>query len=373
MRFLSLFSGIGGLDLGLERAGWECIGQCEIEPFAIACLEKHWPNLTRWTDVRKLQASDVVRSAGGAIDAIVGGFPCQPWSTAGKGLGADDPRHLWPEYYRLIRELRPRWIIGENVPGLLPRGADAVLSDIEAEGYTCWPIVLAASDIGATHRRQRVFFVARLNDVADADMPNDQAERIRSVGTEQGATYTSNSGSIVSDTSSLQPAGRRGAANVVGTARTDKSAEEERQRDGDTACNSGADVADRTSAGLEGTVRPFDKGHGTGSANGSADLADAGGEGLARQRNRTSGTGPQIAEYRGYSDARFPSRPDQPQFDWEEPRTVESAVGSTVDGVSRRLARWRRGALKGLGNAVVPQVAELIGRIVLQADLQSTR
>lgn len=296
MRFLSLFSGIGGLDLGLERAGWECIGQCEIEPFAIACLEKHWPNVTRWTDVRKLQASDVVRSAGGAIDAIVGGFPCQPWSTAGKGLGADDPRHLWPEYFRLIRELRPRWIIGENVPGLLPRGADAVLSDLEAEGYTCWPIVLAASDIGATHRRQRVFFVARRNDVAD-----------------------------------------------------------------------------RTSAGLEGTFRSFDKGHGTGSTDGSADVANAGGEGLARQRHRASGTGPQIAEYRGYSDAGFPSRPDQPQFDWEEPRTVESAVGSTVDGVFRRLARWRRGALKGLGNAVVPQVAEVIGRIVLQADLQSTR
>ena len=343
MRFLSLFSGIGGLDLGLERAGWECIGQCEIEPFAIACLEKHWPQVARWTDVRKLQASDVVRSAGGAIDAIVGGFPCQPWSTAGKGLGADDPRHLWPEYYRLIRELRPRWIIGKNVPGLLPRGADAVLSDLEAENYTCWPIVLAASDIGATHRRQRVFFIARRNDVADDDMPNDQAERIRSVGTEQGATYTSNSGSTVADTSSLQPAGRRGAGNVVGTARTDKSAEEERQRDGDTACNSGADVA------------------------------DAGGEGLARQRHRASGAGSQIAEYRGYSDASFPSRPDQPQFDWEEPRTVESEVGSTVDGVSRRLARWRRGALKGLGNAVVPQVAEVIGRIVLQANLQSTR
>ena len=343
MRFLSLFSGIGGLDLGLERAGWECIGQCEIEPFAIACLEKHWPQVTRWTDVRKLQASDVVRSAGGAIDAIVGGFPCQPWSTAGKGLGADDPRHLWPEYYRLIRELRPRWIIGENVPGLLPRGADAVLSDLEAEGYTCWPIVLAASDVGATHRRQRVFFVARRNDVADADVSDGQTERICSVGTEQGATYTSHSSSAMADASSLQPAGRRGARNVVGTARTDKSAEEERQRDGDTACNSGSDVADASS------------------------------EGLARQRHRASGAGPQIAEYRGYSDAGFPSRPGQPQFDWEEPRTVESAVGCATDGVSRRLARWRRGALKGLGNAVVPQVAEVIGRIVLQADLQSTR
>lgn len=182
MRFLSLFSGIGGLDLGLERAGWECIGQCEIEPFAIACLEKHWPNVTRWTDVRKLQASDVVRSAGGVIDAIVGGFPCQPWSNAGKGLGADDPRHLWPEYYRLIRGLRPRWIIGENVPGLLPRGADAVLGDLEAEGYTCWPIVLAASDVGATHRRQRVFFIARRNDVANADVSDEQTKRICASG-----------------------------------------------------------------------------------------------------------------------------------------------------------------------------------------------
>ena len=102
MKFLSLFSGIGGLDLGLERAGWECIGQVEIDPFATAVLEKHWPDVRRWRDVKEIRADDVLEHAG-RPDAIVGGFPCQPWSSAGKRLGTADPRHLWPEYYRLVR------------------------------------------------------------------------------------------------------------------------------------------------------------------------------------------------------------------------------------------------------------------------------
>jgi DNA (cytosine-5)-methyltransferase 1 len=106
MRFLSLFSGIGALDLGLCWAGWTPVGQVELDPYWRAVLEHHWPGLPRWEDVRELRADDVMARCG-RPDAIVGGFPCQPHSVAGKRKGRDDERHLWPEYARLVRELRP--------------------------------------------------------------------------------------------------------------------------------------------------------------------------------------------------------------------------------------------------------------------------
>src|SRR3990167_7230120 len=113
LRVLDLFSGIGGFSLGLERTGgFRTIAFCEIEPYCRAVLKKHWPDVPCFTDVRTLTACDV-----GAVDLICGGYPCQPFSEAGKRLGAQDDRHLWPEYLRLIQELRPTWVIGENVAG----------------------------------------------------------------------------------------------------------------------------------------------------------------------------------------------------------------------------------------------------------------
>lgn len=204
--------------------------------------------------MRTITAGDIVGSVG-RPDAIVGGFPCQPWSVAGKQRGADDPRHLWPEYYRLVCALRPRWVLGENVPGLLSKGADAVLADLETAGYTCWPIVLGADDVGAPHRRRRVFFVARLADAVRARLE-------------------------------------------------------------------GRDVVGKS----------------------------------------------QVAQ--PWTHSVWPARPGERQHPWEEPRAVEPAVGGAVDGVPRRLAGWRTGALKGLGNAVVPQVAEVIGRAIMEVDCE---
>ena len=159
MRFLSLFSGIGAFDYGLEKAGWTCAGQCEIDPYCRAVLARHWPDLWRWEDVRTVTAESV-RQHAGAIDAIAGGFPCQPHSVAGKRQGEKDPRNLWPEFARLIGELGPRWVVAENVPGIRTTYADRVLGDLETLGYTAWPLVVGADDIGAPHRRKRVWFVA---------------------------------------------------------------------------------------------------------------------------------------------------------------------------------------------------------------------
>lgn len=163
MRFLSLFAGIGGFDLGLERAGWECVGQVEIEPFCQKVLAKHWPNVWRHDDVRTVTA-ELVRGHCGEIDAIVGGFPCQDISYAGKGEGIDGARSgLWSEYYRLICEVRPRFVIVENVAALLGRGMGRVLGDLATCGYDAEWSVLSACAIGASHSRERVFLVAYSN------------------------------------------------------------------------------------------------------------------------------------------------------------------------------------------------------------------
>ncbi|MFI4881405.1 MAG: DNA cytosine methyltransferase, partial [Phycisphaerales bacterium JB064] len=159
MRLLSLFTGIGGMDLGLERAGFEVVGMCEMDAFCRRVLARWWPGAPVFEDVRSVTGVSV-REACGPIDAVCGGFPCQDISTAGKGAGIDGERSgLWREMHRVIRETEPRWVIAENVPALRARGADRVLDDLEASGYACWPVVVGARHVGAPHRRDRVFIV----------------------------------------------------------------------------------------------------------------------------------------------------------------------------------------------------------------------
>lgn len=172
MRYLSLFSGIGGFDLGADRAGWTCIGQCEIDPFCRAVLAKHWPTVWRHDDVRTLTA-EMVRENCGAVDFVIGGPPCQPSSTAGKRKGAQDERWLWGETIRLIRELGPRWFVLENPLGFMSMpDSRGVFSDLERAGYEIRPVVLGADDCGAPHRRKRVWIVGRLADAGDVGDTN---------------------------------------------------------------------------------------------------------------------------------------------------------------------------------------------------------
>lgn len=155
MRVLDLFSGIGGFSLGLERAGMTTVAFCEIDPFCRAVLRKHWPDVPQFEDVRKLRGEDV-----GPVDLVCGGYPCQPFSTAGKRGGAEDDRHLWPEMFRIISELRPTWVLGENVAGHITLGLDEVLSDLDALGYASRPFVIPACAVDARHRRARVWIMA---------------------------------------------------------------------------------------------------------------------------------------------------------------------------------------------------------------------
>ncbi len=156
MKVLDLFSGIGGFSLGLERAGMTTVAFCEIDPFCRRVLARHWPDVPCFEDVTKLRGSDVR-----AIDVICGGFPCQDISHAGKGAGIDGTRSgLWKEYARIIGEVRPRYVIVENVAALLGRGLGRVLGDLSALGYDAEWHCISAADVGAPHERERIWIIA---------------------------------------------------------------------------------------------------------------------------------------------------------------------------------------------------------------------
>ncbi len=157
---LSLFSGIGGLDIAAEMAGFTTVGQCEIADYPFEILSAHWPNVQKWRDVRTLTKESFYERTGlRSVDVISGGFPCQPHSLIGKRLGDQDDRHLWPEFMRVIRELRPRAVVGENVPGILSTVHDTVCADLEGEGYEVRTFCVPAYAVGAHHERYRVAIV----------------------------------------------------------------------------------------------------------------------------------------------------------------------------------------------------------------------
>lgn len=159
----SVFSGIGGFDLAAEWMGWENKFHCEWNTFGQRILNHYWPNAESFTDITK---SDFTKYAN-RIDILTGGFPCQPYSVAGQRKGKDDERHLWPEMLRAIREISPRWVVGENVRGITNWNGgmvfDEVQADLEAAGYEVLPFLLPACAIGAEHRRDRIWVIAHSN------------------------------------------------------------------------------------------------------------------------------------------------------------------------------------------------------------------
>jgi DNA (cytosine-5)-methyltransferase 1 len=163
MRHLSLFSGIGGFDLAASWLGWENVLQVEIDPFCRKVLSKNFPNVKKHKDIKTLNATKYA----GSIDVISGGFPCQPFSVAGDRRGTEDDRYLWPEMLRIISEVKPAWIVAENVRGLITIESglvfEQIILDMENIGYKVQPLIIPACGINAPHRRNRVWIIAHAN------------------------------------------------------------------------------------------------------------------------------------------------------------------------------------------------------------------
>ena len=188
MKHLDLFSGIGGFALAARWAGFETIGFCEIEEFPRNILRKNFPGVPIFKDIRELHAKDLPESP----DIITGGYPCQGESLAGKRRGKEDDRWLWPEMFRLIRECRPTWVIGENVAGHKTMGLDQVLTDLESANYTAWTFDIPAVAIDSPHKRHRLWVVAHANGL-----------RMEGPRTKQQTTRTCREGEAVADAKKL--------------------------------------------------------------------------------------------------------------------------------------------------------------------------
>lgn len=200
---LSLFSGIGGLDLAAEMAGFRTVGQCEWADYPTKVLEKHWPDVPRWRDIRTLTGESFHEKTGmRTVDVISGGFPCQPFSVAGKRRGKEDDRYLWPEMLRVISELRPAWVVGENVAGIVNMALDTVLSDLENQGYTVQAFIIPACAVDAPHRRDRVCIVGWKRSACNLFYSNSESAEYKNIGkSEKGKQEQPRVGGLYTDVS----------------------------------------------------------------------------------------------------------------------------------------------------------------------------
>jgi len=382
LKVLDLFSGIGGFSRGLEATGFfETVCFVENEPYCQAVLKHHWPGVPILGDIKNVKEPDLPTRP----DVICGGFPCQPFSQAGNQQAQDDPRHLWPEMFRLIRECRPTWVVGENVAGLIRLGLDEVLSDLANEGYATRTFNIPACAVGAPHLRQRLWIVAHSDSESGPDKPLDGGEGARQLGFEFVADTESVHGewSVRKGDSGGKPekkAGGRGG--VVGNTQhdglpssegrgrlLDKSEEQGRQKEigkSKGASGSSRDVADTQ---RKGERRRGVSGSGENKSEngkGSSDKFRGCREAVADpdySRNRTSRRranrdGKKIDEGQAeqpQSQLGRHSKCITPEEWWE----VEPPVGRLVDGLPNRVPQ-----LRALGNSIIPQIAQKIGEAI---------
>jgi len=316
---ISFCTGYGGIELGLRRAGVDVrtVVNVEIEAFCCANLvakieEGRMDDAPIWTDLKTFPA-EIFR---GKIHGLCGGYPCQPFSSAGKRKGEDDPRHLWPYIRKHVRAIRPVWCFFENVRGHTTMGLWRVLSDLEEDGYrTEWGL-FSAEETGAPHQRIRVFILAKLPDTCGEGL---QGNKLR--------------GSCDEQVEGLQ--GSHESASELHQVRDGQLAHTaSREPRQSQARNGGQDIGGGSEEELADSARDDVEGRDT--RQGEVQL----GRGCSRDREATH----------------WPARPGEEQYEWEEPRVTEaqSELGGAVDGLTHRVDRLRL-----LGNGVVPQTAEL--------------
>ena len=327
---LDLFSGIGGFALAARWNGYRTLGFCDNEPYAQAVLKKHWPEVPCHKDIREVRGELYA-----GVTLLTGGFPCQPFSVAGKQRGKDDNRYLWPEMLRVIQEARPAWIIGENVAGIVNLALDQVCADLEGQGYEVEPIIVPACAVDAPHRRDRVWIVAHsklhgnqrteqgINAEADClaeGFGTKDCSTWESIGTsKQQRRETEQRHDDVADSVSLSERSAHGSKEwgcVRGRQDEDIS---QRNEMGSNSSDSRENVADSVSErGCSG--------------NSEREYAEDAGQSSRDSRDNSRGVATWLAE---------------------------PNVGRVANGIPNRSHR-----LKGLGNAIVPQVAAEIIRCI---------
>ena len=336
----SLFSGIGGFDLASEWMGWDNKFHCEWEPFPRSILNYHFPKAISYGDIKETDFT-VWR---GQIDILTGGFPCQPYSAAGKRLGKQDERHLFPEMLRAVREIQPRWVVGENVRGLVSWNGglvfEEVQSELEAEGYEVQPFLLPAASVNAPHKRDRVWFIAYANDKGRGSKPRNVSEEDGKISERNQDAELSHSDSLyVTDPSSV----RRRGGNIG--PKTDKE-------QGNEMGSSVGQHRDGVWSQAQGR---------------SSDVTDTHSE-VSQYRNeggKTSGSTITKERTQSFGSPRS----------WEEFPTQSPVCGGN-DGVPRELdsitfPKWRKESIKAYGNAIVPQVALQIFKAIKEYERQS--
>lgn len=328
MKHGSLFSGIGGFDLASQWMGWENVFHCEWNEFGQKVLKHHFPKSISYNDITKTDFS-IHR---GEIDILTGGFPCQPYSVAGKRLGKEDERHLWPEMLRAIREIQPRYVVGENVGGILSWSGglvfEEVQTDLESEGYEVWTFILPAAGVNAPHKRDRVWFVAK--NTYSNGWDGEQREEKSYIGG-FGNISTGDNERVCTNNDEIGLITDPDNTRTGECLRTDPiGAKDDERRNGQPQFKLGqvgAHVTDTDNKRLE---RETSK---------------------RIQGSKGRRIGLQISEFAGLGG----------KGDWQNFPTQSPLCGGN-DGIPTKLdgitfSKWRNESIKAYGNAIVPQVA----------------
>jgi len=332
MRHGSLFSGIGGFDLAAEWMGWENVFHCEWNPFGQRVLKHYWPNAESFTDITK---TDFTKYHG-TVDIITGGFPCQPYSSAGKRLGKEDERHLWPEMLRAIREVSPSFVVGENVRGLTNWNGglvfDEVCTELESYGYSVAPVIIPACAVNAPHKRERIWFVAK-NTMRSGLLRGETNEKRTKTGKQWHAGSRSANGvylqeRVATDTNISAKGPSRASGSVESNGGNGDLFKEQR----------------RESPELNNRLYEFSRN--VKHANGIGQE-----RGLHKDESKTT-----IREQFGKRNARSIESSNWDNFPTQPPLCGgDDGIPTELDGVA--FSKWRAESVKAYGNAIVPQVA----------------
>jgi len=369
IKHLDFCSGIGGWAIAFRELGINTIAFCEIEKYPRQVLQKNFPNIPIFNDLKELTYEDIKKRTGvDGIDILTCSYPCQPFSVAGKQKGEEDPRHLWPDTFRLVQECRPTWFVGENVSGHIKLGLDTVLQDLASEGYDTRTFIIPASSVGAWHKRERLWVIG-YKAVSDTDNSRDRASRHKAdqeqPQTDQGWQKQSQlefggHSENVSDTESLRLRGRSGQECRSPQWQFLQEEQEGREVWREVEGRStpyGEDVPNTSSEGLQGlNAKPSINESQLGQ---STDYDDA--------TRTVSDTSSGRLEEHGYSKTEDAFQFTAQENWWQ----TQSELCGVPDGISYELDKSRVGRIKGLGNAIVPQIAWFIGHAIITAEKKS--